>query len=105
MNEFVKREGWKPTQVLVVDAQYTVEPFLRPVHELKVQILGRVAGNRKFFAPPPEYTGIGRPKVRGEKIRLSDDRTLPPGYVEDEWQASRNTRMKVSRWDNMRLRQ
>ncbi len=43
--------------------------------------------------------------MRGEKIRLCGDRTLPPGYVEDEWQTSRNTRIEVRHWDNMRLRQ
>jgi len=105
MEEFIRREGWKPNHALVVDAQYTVEPFLRPVHELKVPVLGRVAGNRTFFAPPPEYTGIGRPKVRGEKIRLCDDRTLPAGDIKEEWQSGRNTRIEVRRWDNVHMRQ
>lgn len=43
--EFIKRVGWKPKQVLVVDFQYSVEPFLRTVSQLKVPMLGMVAGN------------------------------------------------------------
>jgi len=95
MEEFVKREGWKPTQVLVVDAQYTVESFLRPVNELKIPVLGRGAGNRTFSTSPPEYAGIGLPKVRGKKIRLNEGRTLPPGDVSEEWQSGQNTRIEV----------
>jgi hypothetical protein len=69
IEEFVKRNGWEPTYVLVVDAQYTAEPFLAPVHDLKVSILGRVANNRVFYLPPPTYCGFGRPPVRGRKIK------------------------------------
>jgi len=32
VEEFVKRRTWRPKRVLVVDAHYTGEPFLNPVH-------------------------------------------------------------------------
>ena len=57
------------------------------------------------FTSPPEYAGIGRPQVRGKKIRLNDDRTLPPGDVSEEWQSGQNTRIEVRRRDNVRTRQ
>src|SRR5262249_4839397 len=78
IEQFVKRHGWEAWQALVVDAQYTVEPFLKPVHELGLSVLGRVASNRVFYLGPPAYRGFGRPPVRVRKINLRDAGTLPP---------------------------
>jgi len=105
MEQFVGRHGWESEQALVVDAQYTVEPFLAPVHELGVSILGRVANNRVFYLPPPAYRGFGRPPVRGRKIKLNDGRTLPPTDDREEWEIENGGRIEVSRWDDVRMRQ
>lgn len=104
LEEFVKRHGWSERQVLAVDAQYTVEPFLNPVHGLGIPVLGRVANNRVFFLPPPPYPGFGRPPVRGRKIKLNDARTLPAIDAKDEWELEDGGRIEVSRWDDIRMR-
>jgi hypothetical protein len=104
LDEFVKRQGWPEKQVLAVDAQYTVEPFLNPVHQLGIPVLGRVASNRVFFLPPPPYPGFGRPPVRGRKIKLNDARTLPKIDAKEEWQLEDGGRIEVSRWDDVRMR-
>lgn len=104
LEEFVKRHGWPERQVLVVDAQYTVEPFLNPVHGLGIPVLGRVANNRVFYLPPPPYPGFGRPPVRGRKIKLNDARTLPKIDAKDEWELEGGGRIEVSRWDDVRMR-
>jgi hypothetical protein len=104
LDEFVKRHGWPEQQVLTVDAQYTVEPFLNPVHQLGIPILGRVASHRVFFLPPPPYPGFGRPRVRGRKIRLNDERTLPKIDAKDVWELEDGRRIEVSRWDDIRMR-
>ena len=104
LDEFVKRHGWPEKQALAVDAQYTVEPFLNPVHQLGIPILGRVASNRVFFLPPPPYPGFGRPRVRGRKIKLNDARTLPKIDAKDEWELEGGSRLEVSRWDDIRMR-
>ena len=104
LEEFVKRHPWPEKQALAVDAQYTVEPFLNPVHQLGIPILGRVASNRVFFLPPPAYTGFGRPRVRGRKIKLNDARTLPTIDAKDEWELEGGGRIEVSRWDDIRMR-
>src|SRR5438093_6883363 len=67
LEEFVKRHEWSLWQALAVDAQYTVEPFLNPVHGLGISVVGRVASNRVFFLPPPPYQGFGRPGCAGER--------------------------------------
>lgn len=102
--EFVKRQGWLRWQVLAVDAQYTVEPFLNPVQGLGISVLGRVANNRVFYLPPPPYPGFGRPAVRGRKIKLNDARTLPAIDAKDEWELEAGGRIEVSRWDDIRMR-
>jgi hypothetical protein len=102
---FVAEHGWGAEEVLAVDAQYTVEPFLRPVHQLGVSLLGRVRSNRCFYLPPPTCRGVGRPAVRGRKLKLNDQRTLPEPELEREWRLERGGRVAVSRWADVRLRQ
>jgi hypothetical protein len=104
LDEFVKRHGWMPEQILAVDAQYTVEPFLNPVRGLGIPVLGRVASNRVFFLPPPPYPGFGRPRVRGRKIKLNDARTLPKIDAKQEWELEDGRTIEVSRWDDIRMR-
>ena len=104
IEQFVKQHGWSPDQVLAVDAQYTVAPFLNPVHECGVSVLGRVRNNRCFYLPPPDYSGFGRPAVRGCKIKLNDARTLPPIDARQEWKLDDGRRVEVSRWNDVRMR-
>lgn len=74
------------------------------MHQLGVNVLGRVRSNRCFYLPPPPYAGQGRPRVRGRKIKLNDQRTLPrPGEVA-EWELPNGGRIEVSRWDDVRLK-
>lgn len=105
LEQFVRQHGWGPEQALAVDAQYTAAPFLKPVHELGIPILGRVRNNRCFYLPPPEYRGCGRPAVRGRKIRLNDARTLPPMDAQDEAKLASGGRIAVSRWGDVRMKQ
>lgn len=105
LEQFVNQHGWLPEQMLTVDAQYTVAPFLKPVHECGVPILGRVRNNRCFYLPPPEYSGFGRPAVRGRKIKLNDARTLPAAQATEQWTLDAGGRIEVSRWDDLRMKQ
>jgi hypothetical protein len=105
LKQFISQHGWSQDQALAVDAQYAVAPFLKPVHELGVPILGRVRNNRCFYLPPPQYSGFGRPRVRGRKIKLNDARTMPPIAAREEWRLEGGGRIEVCRWDDVRMRQ
>ena len=105
LTAFVRQHDWAADQVLAVDAQYTVAPFLKPVHELGLPLLGRVRSNRCFYLPPPPYRGCGRPAVRGRKIKLNDARTLPAAEASEEAQLAAGGRIAVSRWGDVRMRQ
>jgi DDE superfamily endonuclease len=104
LEEFVRRHGWPADYILDVDAGYTNEPFLRPVHALGIPILGRVAANRAFYLPPPPYGGIGRPSVRGRKFKLNDARTLPPSDEFEQSEIAGGGRLAVSRWNDIRMK-
>lgn len=105
IEQFVERHGWKSDQALVVDAQYTVATFLKPIQTLGISTLGRVANNRVFYLPPPKYKGFGRPPVRGRKIKLSDERTLPKIDQQEVIELEDGGRIEISRWDDVRMRQ
>jgi hypothetical protein len=105
IEQVVEKQGWESNQALVVDAQYTVEPFLKPIHKLGISILGRVANNRVFYLPPPKYKGFGRPPVRGRKIKLSDGRTLPKIDQQEVIELEGGGRIEISRWNDVRMRQ
>ena len=35
----------------------------------------RSRSNRVLYGPPPAYTGIGRPRIHGDKFKLNDPAT------------------------------
>lgn len=101
---YVSRYGWSPEEILDVDAAYTNAPFLQPVHKAGANILGRVSSRRVFFLPPPPYSGFGRPKVRGRKIKLSDGRTLPPIDFQEQVTLENGRSFEISQWSDVRMK-
>lgn len=101
---FAQTRGWQPEDVLAVDAYYTKVPFLKPVQEAGVNILGRVAQNRVFYLAPPPYRGRGRPAQKGRKIQLNNARTLPVPDKEERVELEEGRYCEVSRWDEVRMR-
>jgi len=101
---FIKRHGWNPDDVLTVDCAYTNAPTLKPMKEAGANVLGRVSGSRVFYLPPPPYSGFGRPKVRGRKIKLSDARTLPPIDLFEKVVEADGSYYEISRWNDVRMK-
>jgi hypothetical protein len=102
--DYVRRWGWEPEDVLAVDAAYTNEPTLRPMVEAGVNVLGRVSAKRVFYLPPPPYSGHGRPRVRGHKIKLSDQRTLPQPNGQQRVEVASGGWYEISQWEDVRMR-
>lgn len=100
---FKQRHGWNSNDVLVVDAAYTNAPTLQPMVEAGVNVLGRVSSKRNFYLPPPEYSGRGRPRVRGRKLRLSDSRTLPKEDEHQRIELDDGRYYEISRWTDVRM--
>jgi hypothetical protein len=102
---FIRRHGWNSDDVLAVDAAYTNAPTLKPMKEAGANVLGRVSDKRVFYLPPPPYSGIGRPKVRGKKIKLSDARTLPQPDLFQHVLEEDGSYYEISRWNDIRMKQ
>lgn len=102
--DYVRRYGWQPEEVLAVDAAYTNEPTLRPMVEAGVNVLGRVSSKRVFYLPPPPYSGHGRPRVRGRKIKLNDQRTLPEPHWQQRVEGAGGGWYEISQWVDVRMR-
>jgi len=101
----VQRWGWQPEEILAVDAAYTNAPTLRPMVAAGLNVLGRVSATRVFYLPPPPYSGFGRPRVRGRKLKLSDQRTLPPPADFQRVEKAEGGWHEISQWADVRMRQ
>jgi hypothetical protein len=101
---YVRHSGWPPDDILAVDAAYTNEPTLRPLLEAAVNVLGRISSKRVLYRPPPPYRGRGRPRLRGRKIKLSDERTLPEADAFERVELPCGGWLEISQYRDVRLR-
>ena len=100
---FVAQHGWAADIVLTVDSQYTSAAFLRRQHQPGVPVLGRWRHHRCLSLPPPPYRGFGRPAVRGRKVKLHDQRTLPRPDAEETWELAPGGRLEGRQGTDVRL--
>jgi hypothetical protein len=65
-----------PTRPLSLwDAEYGCASFVKQTADIMADKLMRLRSNRLLYGPPPPYTGIGRPRVHGDKFKLNDSTT------------------------------
>jgi hypothetical protein len=57
---------------VVVDAYFANAPFINPLMEKGIAVLSRLRKNAVGWDDPPEYSGNGRPRKKGEKWKLAD---------------------------------
>ena len=104
--DFILEQGWESDDLLTIDADYTKVPTLKPMLGAGANVLGRISGRRCLFQAPPPRTGRrGRPFVRGAKIKLWDQRTLPAASREQSVTIEQGSRFEISCWDDVRMRQ
>jgi hypothetical protein len=102
---YIGEHGWAPDDLLTVDADYTKAPTLKAIFGAGANTLGRISGRRTLYEPPPPPTGKrGRPRVRGRKIKLWDQRTLPEPSCHERVTNEEGRRFEISRFDDVRMR-
>jgi hypothetical protein len=74
--QLVSREFPKRSFVVVADNAYVNRSTVRPL-PTNIHLIGRARMDAQLFAPPPEYSGMGRPRVRGRKLAAPKDRKNP----------------------------
>jgi len=57
------------------DAEYGCASFVKQTADIAADKLMRSRSNRVLYGSPPAYTGIGRPRVHGDKFKLNDSTT------------------------------
>lgn len=103
---YIAEHGWAPDDLLTVDADYTKAPTFKSLFAAGANTLGRISGRRTLYLPPPPPTGKrGRPRVRGSKIKLWDQRTVPAPSCRETVTSEDGRRFEVSRFDEVRMRQ
>ena len=55
------------------DAEYGCASFVKQTADIAADKLMRLRSNRLLYGAPPPYTGIGRPRVHGDKFKLNDE--------------------------------
>ena len=62
--------------LLLWDAEYDCAPFLKQTVDIACDKLIRLRSNRVLYGSTSAYAGAGRPRVHGNKFKLTDRRTL-----------------------------
>lgn len=57
------------------DAEYGCASFVKQTADVVADKLMRLRSNRVLYGAPPPYTGVGRPRVHGDKFKLNDPTT------------------------------
>jgi hypothetical protein len=54
------------------DAEYGCASFVNQTADIAADKLLRLRSNRGLYGAPNAYTGIGRPRIHGDKFKLND---------------------------------
>lgn len=89
------------TVVVIVDGRYGNAPFLRGMVETRATFVARLAKNRVFYHPPGPYSGMGRPRVRGERFDFKDSSTWGLPSEMTGFDHHKHGAVWLQRWDNL----
>ena len=87
------------------DAEYGCASFVNQTADIPADKLMRLRSNRVLYGTPPAYTGIGRPRVHGDKFNLNDPSTrwIPDQMLEVN--APKFWRLCLRLWCNLHFQQ
>jgi hypothetical protein len=98
---------WKdgnPPILIVMDAGYDVVRLAWLLADLPVQLVGRVRGDRVFYAAAGSYAGLGRPPRHGEPIKCDDPASWPAPEMTSADVHARYGNVAVQAWGRMHSR-
>lgn len=87
------------------DAEYGCAPFLKQTADIACDKLIRLRSNRVLYGLPPAYTGIGRPRVHGDKFKLGDSNTGWQPDEDIEVEDLKLGRLRLRMWHDLHLKQ
>ena len=93
-----------PPILIVLDAGYDVVRLSWLLQDLPVQLIGRVRGDRVFFAAAGGYAGLGRPPRHGASIKCDDPGSWPAPAATAADVHARYGNVAVQAWGRMHPR-
>ena len=95
-----------PTRPLSLwDAEYGCASFVKKTADIAADKLMRLRSNRLLYGAPPSYTGIGRPRVHGDKFKLNDSTTWWTPDQMIEVVDPKLGRLRLHLWRNLHFQQ
>lgn len=87
------------------DAEYGCAAFVNQTADIAADKLFRLRSNRVLYGAPNAYTGIGRPRIHGDKFKLNDSLTwwMPDQIVEVNEPKLGQLRLRL--WFHLHFRQ
>lgn len=87
------------------DAEYGCASFVKQTADIAADKLFRLRSNRLLYGSPPPYTGIGRPRVHGDKFKLNDITTWwTPNHML-EVNDPKLGQLRLRLWQNLHFQQ
>lgn len=96
--------GIRVRPVSVWDSEYSNITFLKLTANIRADKLIRLRPNRCLWTAPPPYSGKGRPRVHGQKFKLSQLETYPPPDIELTLEDDQEGLVYLRRWFNLHFR-
>lgn len=85
----------------LLDREYGNAKWVEAQADLAADCLMRVRKNACFWTAPPAYSGKGRPRKHGEKIRLNDKSTWPENHSTLELEDPKLGAVRVCQWQDV----
>jgi hypothetical protein len=90
--------------IAVYDSEYGNASFVKQTAGIGADLLLRVRPNLCLWGAPPSYCGRGRPRVHGQKFKLSDATTWAEPAATLELQDSNWGRVQIQHWQHLHFR-
>ncbi len=91
-------------KLAVLDCEYGNGVFVKQTAQIKVSKLIRIRSNCCLYTEPAKYSGRGRPRKHGHKLKLNDLSTHFPADEIVEVNDDSLGLIKISKWNNLHFR-
>ena len=91
--------------LIVGDGKYGNHRFLGPLKDEPCGALVRLRCDRVLYGTPGPYTGMGRPRLHGDRFAFKEPKTWGAPDAEVRLEDERWGQVRIRRWDNKHARQ
>jgi hypothetical protein len=86
------------------DSEYGCASFVQQTEDIPADKIFRLRPNRCLWGPPGTYSGKGRPKIHGDKLKLKDQDTWPQPVATLEKDDPKLGHVCIQQWNDLHFR-